>query len=416
MIQRAYKTKLVLNNHERRLMNGCAGFSRFVYNWGLAEAKREYEETGKTSSPRNVLKKRFNAIKGEEFPWTAEYPAVISQEAFADLERAFKNFFRRVKEGAADPGYPRFKRRGGHDSFRFIQGVVVEEARVKLPRIGWLRLAERGYLPVGWKVNSATVSRTADDWYISVQVEEPEPEPIETTGATLGVALGVRLPVVAVAAGSEPDSLDDVLVFDFTRPHAADLKKLARLNRELSRREKGSANWRKTAAQLAQLHADIAAARRHEQHNISAALTRGERPARIVVPDIDWRKGMQTPRREINRKAADTGLGELTRQIGYKGDWAGIEVVKADKFTPFASTCSVCGTMNDIEPGERMYRCRSCGLVIEKEVNAASNLAALPEPVMHGGLPVELDESSSTVKQEAGAADLSAVRPAADAG
>lgn len=402
-IQRAYKTKLVLNNHERGYFNGCAGFSRFVYNWGLAEAKRQYEETGKTPSPRNALKKQFNAIKRDEFPWTAEYPYVILQEAFDDLDRAFKNFFRRVKEGAAEPGYPRFKRRGHHDSFRLISSIAVESARIKLPRIGWIRLAEPGYLPVGATVNSATVSRTADDWYISIQVEEPDPEPLQTTGATLGVALGIRTPVVAVTAGSEPDGLDAALTFNFTRPHAADLKKLARLNRELSRRAKGGANWRKTAAKLARLHADIANARRHEQHNISAALTRGERPSRIILPDIDWRKAMQTGRKEINRKTADTGLGELTRQIEYKGLWTGIEVIKADKFTPFASTCSVCGIFNDSEPGERLYRCRSCGLVIEREVNAASNLAALPEPVKHGGLPVELDELSSTVKQEAGA-------------
>lgn len=142
-IQRTYKTKLTLNNRERSIMAGCAGFSRFVYNWGLAEAKREHEETGKIPSPRAVLKKRLNAIKRDESPWMADYPYVILQETFDDLERAFKNYFRRIKNGETKFGYPRFKRRGEHDSFRLVGSIRIEEGRIKLPRIGWLRLARR---------------------------------------------------------------------------------------------------------------------------------------------------------------------------------------------------------------------------------------------------------------------------------
>lgn len=410
MIQKAYKTKLVVNNREANYLRGCAGMSRFVYNWALAESKRVYEETGKTPSARNVLKKQFNALKGSEYPWVYDYPAGIAESAFDDLDNAYKHFFRRVKAGET-PGYPKFKKRGGHDSFRLRQNITIEDDRIKLPRIGWLRLAERGYLPAGADVNSATVSLAAGSWYVSVQVEEPDPEPVPLTGDVLGVDLGVKV----MAVVSDGTLYENPAIY---RQHE---RQRQRLGRELSRRKQGGANWKKTKARLAKLDRKTADTRRHAQHDLSADLTRNKRPAAIVLEDLNV-KGMMTkakPKQDaeteqyvrngraaksgLSKSLADVGIGELRRQIEYKAGWLGIHIETADRWYPSSKTCSGCGAVKtDLTLADREYRCEACGLVIDRDVNAAKNLAALLEPVKHGELPVELGELSPTVKQEAG--------------
>ena len=413
MIQKAYKTKLVVNNREAGYLRGCAGLARFVYNWALAESKRVYEETGKTPSARNVLKKQFNAIKGNEYPWVYDYPSVISESAFDDLDNAFKHFFRRVKAGET-PGYPRFKKRGVHDSFRLRGSIAVEDGRIKLPRIGRLRLAEHGYLPADADVNTATISLSAGNWYISVQVEEPDAEPLPLTGDVLGVDLGVKV----MAAVSDGTIYENPAIY---RKHE---RRRQRLGRELSRRKQGGANWKKTKARLAKLDRKTADTRRHVQHDLSADLTRNKRPAAIVLEDLNV-KGMlakakpkqdaateqyipngRAAKRGLSKSLADVGIGELRRQIVYKAGWLGIHIETADRWYASSKTCSGCGAVkSDLTLGDRTYRCEACGLVIDRDVNAAKNLAALLEPVKHGGLPVELGGLPPTVKQEAGASE-----------
>lgn len=396
-IQRAYKTKLVVNNREANYLRGCAGLARFVYNWGLAESKRVYEETGKTPSARNVLKKQFNAIKDEQYPWVRDYPYVVMQEAFECLDAAYKNFFRRVKNGET-PGYPRFKKRSDtNQSFRLMGSIFVDEGRVKLPRIGWVRLAERGYLPANRDVNSATLSYKAGDWYISVQVEEEDPEPVTLHDCVLGVDRGVKV----LAA------LSDGTLYENPKIFRTQEKKLARLQRELSRRKKGGENWKKTKAKIGRLHHDITNTRRHVQHDISADITKNKRPAVVVLEELNTKglmkrakpkqdeagnfvKNGRAAKSGLTKSIGDAGWSELQRQIEYKGGWLGIQVETVPAHYT-SRTCSRCGTQRDMKLSDRVFECPSCGLVIDRDINAAINIAARIEPVRHGGLPVELD-------------------------
>ena len=187
---RGYPTKLILNNREASYFLGCAGFARFVFNWGLAEWKRQYDAGEKPSA--YGLKKKFNSIKDKEFPWAREYPYVIEQEAFDHLGRAFQNFFRRVKKGEK-PGYPKFKKGGIADKFSLRGSIHIENDRIQLPRMEWIRLAESGYLPIeNVKILSATISKRAGDWFISLQVEEDVSAPVAQTGKPLGIDLGIK--------------------------------------------------------------------------------------------------------------------------------------------------------------------------------------------------------------------------------
>lgn len=420
-IQRAYKTKLVVNNHEANYLRGCAGLARFVYNWGLAESKRVYEETGKTPSARNVLKKQFNEIKRSEYPWVYDYPYTIVESAFDDLDNAFKHFFRRVKNGEEEPGYPKFKKRSSRKSFRLRGSIQIEGSRAKLPRIGWLRLAEQDYLPVDADVNSATLSNDAGVWFISVQALRPKPDMLSTRPIVLGVETGIRYAAVTVAQSAD-GHIAEPTIYENPRVFDKYAKKLARLNRELARRKQGGQNWRKTKNEIAKLNRRIRSTRDHVQHNTSADIVRRQRPREIVIAGHSVATMILKPEpvptengyapngaeetRGLRRRMADARMSELRRQVEYKSTWAGIQVEVNKSTYPATRMCSNCGILNALLPlNERTFSCVACGLKIDRDINAARNRATRREPVMHGGLPVELAEQSSTVKQETGAGE-----------
>jgi putative transposase len=362
--QRAYKTKLLLNNRERGYFVGCAGATRFAYNWALAEWKSQYEAGEKPSA--YSLRKKFNAIKDEQFPWVREYPYKIVEDAIYNLGDAFKNFFRRLKSGEK-PGFPKFKsRHKSKMSFSFCGAIHVESSRVKLPVIGWVRLAESDYLPISAKINTATVSERAGEWYISLQVEEDAPEVAPATGEPIGVDMGIKSLAV----------VSDGTTFDNPKTLTKHEKRLARLSRELSRRKKGSANRQKTKAKIAELHRKIADTRKHTLHNISRHVTAKTKPSVVVVEDLNV-KGMMA-NHKLAKAVADSSMGELRRQIEYKADWNGVQVVTADRWFPSSKTCSVCGCINaELTLSDRVWTCESCGTVLDRDLNAAKNLARL---------------------------------------
>jgi len=170
---RAYKTELDLNNKQRTLMLRCSGTARKVFNWALADRIARHE-LGLTTN-KFEQKRRFNSIKRAEFPWITEVPYTIMQEEFDKCDMAFQNFFRRVKKGEK-PGFPRFKsRKRGINSFTVRGCITVAPTQIKLPRMGWLRLKEDNYLPVGGcKILFTNISHQAGHWFVSLQVEQSD--------------------------------------------------------------------------------------------------------------------------------------------------------------------------------------------------------------------------------------------------
>ena len=309
----------------------------------------------------------FNAIKGDCFPWLldADYKAV--EQAFANLDLAFQNFFRRVKRGET-PGYPRFKsRRAPNQSYITRGSVHIEAGRVKLPKIGWVRLKERGYLPTDGSVKLyfVTISERAGRWYISAQVEEQVPDPEPPAGAPLGVDVGINHLAVC----------SDGTMYENPKALEAAQRKLGRLNRELSRRTKGGANWRKTKAKLARQHERVANIRKHAQHQASHEIVVDKAPAVIVVETLNIKGMLQNGR--LARALSDAGMGELLRQIKYKAAWRGAQVREAGQWYASTKTCSACGSKKPMTLGDRVFICPECGLVLDRDVNAAINLAGV---------------------------------------
>jgi putative transposase len=381
-MKRAYKVELDPNNKQRGYFGRCAGTARYVYNWGLAEWKRQYEEGDKPSA--YGLRVRFNAQKDDLCPWIRELPYPVTEAAFENLGKAFQNFFRQVKNGDAKAGYPKFKKRGQYSSFQ-LRGYKTANNSIWLGRaIGWVRLKEQGYLPldVAYRQNGGstyiTISERAGRWYASVQVEEPDRDPIAEHG-TIGVDVGIKSLAVC----------SDGTTFENPKAFIKYQCKLNRLQRELSRRTKGGANWRKTKAKIARTHQKIANIRKHALHQVSHYVIEEARPAVVIIEDLNV-KGMMKNHR-LAQAVSDASMYELHRQIRYKAEWAGIGIVKADRWYASSKMCSQCGCVRQsLMLGERVFKCPECGLELDRDLNAARNLAALGEPSNGRELPTEL--------------------------
>lgn len=368
-ITRGYKVEIDPNNVQRTLRLQCAGTARWAWNWGLARRIEAYEETGKCS---NAIEqhRQLNALKKTEYPWLYNYSKCIPQEALRDLDKAYQNFFRRVKNGEK-PGFPQFKsRKRGLGSFRLTGAIRVKENSVRLPRLGWLRLKEHGYIPTeGLHILSATVSERAGRWYVSVQCREEIPDGA-ATGEPVGVDVGIKTMAV-VSDGRE---------FENPKALRKAQRKLRLLQRELSRRKKGGKNREKTRKKVAQAHQRIANIRRDTLHKVTSTIVAktkpdGERPSVVVLEDLNV-SGMLA-NHCLARAISDVGLAEFRRQLAYKTAWYGSELMVADRFFPSSRLCGHCGCINsELKVSDREWTC-DCGAIHDRDLNAAINLRNL---------------------------------------
>jgi putative transposase len=273
------------------------------------------------------------------------------------------------------PGFPKFRsRKRGIGSFRVWGRIHVECGRIKLPRIGWLRLKEKGYLPycgdAEIKVLSATVCERAGRWFVSLQVEEEIQEQV-AAGPAVGVDLGIACLVTT----------SDGRLFANPRALQKSLERLARLNRQLHRRQLGSRNRAKTRARIARLYQRIASLRQDTLHQTTTAIVArtkpdSERPAAVVLEDLNVQGMGQN--RKLAQAITDAGMGEFRRQITYKCCWYGSQLIQADRWYPSSKMCSRCGLVKaELRLSERVYRCPACGLMMDRDLNAAQNLAQL---------------------------------------
>lgn len=365
-VTRGYKTELDLTNEQHTACLKHAGCARFAYNWGLARAIAAYRTTGKRPNAIQ-LHRELNALKQTDFPWMYEVSKCAMQEALRDLDKAYNHFFRRLalkKEGKwkGKMGFPVFKKKSkGIGSFRLTGSIHVFSGSVQLPRLGRLRLKEKDYLPVEAKVLSATVSEEAGRWFVSVQVEEEQDVPQRSATSPIGVDLGIK----------RLATLSDGTTFSNSRALKHAQKRLRRLERQKSRRTKGSHNRQKTCRKLAKQHARVAHIRRDATHKLTSYLVRNH--TLIAIEDLHV-SGM-LKNHKLAQAVSDSNFGEIRRQLTYKARHYGTHLVVVDRFYPSSKTCSSCGYINDeLALHERTYVCASCNLVLDRDVNAAINM------------------------------------------
>jgi putative transposase len=356
----AHKIALAPNNAQATYFARAAGVARFAYNWALAEWGRQYEahkaDPAQAKPSQAALRRLLNAIKREQFPWMLEVTKNAPQMAIIQLGDAFKHFF------AGRAKYPRFRRKGVNDRFTLTNDqFALDGCRIRIPNLGWVRMRET--LRFTGKILSATISRVADRWFASITVDTqdlshlPKAENQGAVGVDLGVSSLATLSTGEVIAGP--------------KAHGTLLKRLRRLSRSLSRKQKGSANAKKARARLARLHARIANIRQDALHQLTTSLTR--RFPVIGIEDLNV-AGMMKNRR-LARAIADMGFFEFRRQLGYKSDMRGGEVVVADRWFASSKTCSCCGHVLESLPlAVRAWVCPVCQTRHDRDGNAATNL------------------------------------------
>lgn len=351
-----HSIKLYPNNKQETFFRRSCGVARFSYNWALANWKELYEKGEKPSA--YTLIKLQNAIKRMEYPWMLYVGKCAPQYAIHNLESAFKKMW---KDGS---GYPRFKKKGVKDTFVAVENCYQfkqTNKKIWIPRLGWVRCAED--LRFEGKVNNIVVKRIADHWFACVNIEIPKETPVVSENqAIIGVDLGIKSMAVT----------SDGQVFENPRALRSKLKSLKRHQRSLSRKVKGSKNRFRQRMHVARLHYKISCIRNTSIHQVTTSIVNSA--GIIVLEDLAVRNMVKN--HHIAQAISDVSPSEFRRQIEYKAKWQGKTVIIADRFFPSSKTCSCCG-WKDVNQtlSDRVFNCQQCGMVINRDLNAAKNLA-----------------------------------------
>jgi putative transposase len=357
-IKCAYRYELKPNASQKLLLIKHAGVARFAYNWGLAQRIELYEKEKKYT---NAIEqhKLLNSLKATQFPWMYEVSKCAPQEALRDLDKAFKNFFRGLKK-SQNVGFPKFKKKGYHDSFRLTGTIKIKDSEIQLPRLGSIKLKEDPN--VEGNILSATLSREADRWYISITIEKEIPTPEPKKGEIVGIDVGLDS---FVTLSNEEKKVAP-------KPLKKKIKRLKRLSKQHSRKIKGSKNCKKSALKLARQHRKIRNTRKDFLHKLSTELTKTK--SVIIVEDLDIKSMLQGPNK-LNRAIHDVSWGEFRRMLEYKTMWYGSKLVVVPKYYPSSKQCSNCGFLTDKMPlSIREWDCQCCNSHHDRDINAAKNL------------------------------------------
>jgi IS605 OrfB family transposase len=402
LVIQAYRFALDPTPRQTRALRSHRGAVRFAYNWGLALVKQRLDQRAageQVEVPWTLvaLRREWNRAKDQVAPWWRENSKEAYSSGLDALARALANWLASKQGRRQGPrvGFPRFK--GKHRSqpaCRFTTGAIrVEPDRhhVVLPRLGRIRSHESTHKLArlleadSARIVSAAVSCTADRWYVSFTVETQRHVPEgPRVGGLVGMDVGVRHLAVLSTGETIPNP----------RPLDHAQRSLRRLNRQLARRygprapggnrREPSAGWRQTQRRLARTHARVANIRCDALHQLTSELATSYDT--IVVEHLNV-AGMVRNRR-LARAIADAGVAELRRQLGYKCQWYGSVLVTADRWYPSSKTCSACGTVKaKLSSSVRVFTCDECALVLDRDLNAAYNLAALVNDLVAGSGP-----------------------------
>lgn len=361
-MQKAFRFRLEPNREQRQMFVRFAGCCRFIFNHGLAASKEAYEKSGKSISYTDQCKALTILKQVPGMEWLREVDAQVLQQALKDLDSAYQHFFRRLKRGTAS-GFPRFKRKGLKDAFRYPQRVKVKNNRVFLPKIGWVRY--RNSRPIEGRLLQATIKREGDHWFIcivcDVEVASAPQTPTEAS-SVVGIDVGLK----RFATLSEGTAIENPRFFRYAR---AELKSA---QRALTRKRRYSKSWLRQLRRVVKIYAKVRNRRNDFLHKLSTQIVKNHDA--IVVENLNI-NGMVKNRR-LSAAICDVGWGKFIDMLKYKAAWAGKSFVQVGRFSPTSQTCSQCGARRPMPISLRMYECEECGLKLDRDLNASRNIRA----------------------------------------
>jgi putative transposase len=391
-VNKSHVIKLYPTESQVSLLKQSCGVARHSYNWALTKWK-ELCDIGEKPSAYSLIKLQ-NSIKKDEMPFYMGVSKTAPQYAIHNLETAYKNMWKHKK------GYPKFKKKGNKDSYVAIENeksFKQKNRKIWISRIGWIKCAEN--LRFEGKVNNVVVKRIADMWFAVINIEVSNSiltlKHIKSDNqAIVGVDLGIKSMI----------ALSDGTIYENPKALGTNLKSLKRLQRGLSRKQKNSNNYKKQQIKISRKHYRIVNIRKSAIHKATSEIVK--KYDKIIIESLDIKEMMKNHR--LSKLLRDVSLGEITRQFTYKTTWMKKEFVKADRFFASSKLCSSCGYKKEsLKLSDRIYKCNLCGLSLDRDINAAINLANY-SPTQESGeskaceavANVGLKDNSGAIKQE----------------
>lgn len=362
---RGYKFRLYPTKEQKIIINKTIGSSRFIYNYFLDDKKKEYKEKGKTKSTYDQIK--LIPTLAKQYEWLKEVDSCALRTSLFNLEDAFKRFYKSAR-------YPKFKAKGKNDKCK-TNNIIntykdktyesiklnLKEKTITLPKLKQVKI--RGYRNkevIPGKIKSATISKEAGKYYVSVLIEENYIRPQFIPTSIIGIDLGLKDMIVT----SHNEKIKNTI--------KVNEKRLKGLQKGLSRCQKGSKNREKIKKKIQRLYQKIRNARKHLMHKITNNLIKENDI--IVTEDLNIKAMYQN--HSIAKSLNKTPLYELIRVLKYKAKWNNKKLIQIDRYYPSSQICSVCDYQNkDIKDlSIRKWECPKCKTIHDRDINASNNI------------------------------------------
>ncbi len=383
MVEKAYRYRFYPTPEQENLLRRTLGCVRLVYNKALAARTSGWYERKERISYKQTSSMLTSWKKEEELDFLNEVSCVPLQQGLRHLQTAFTNFF------AGRAKYPNFKkkRNGGSaeftkSAFKFRAGLVyLAKSKEPLP-IRWSRQLPKGCTPKSFGLASPTTITVKLDpsgrWFVSLRIDDPVNHKLKPLKKSIGIDLGIS----SLFTTSDGEKVANPKYFNKL------YKKLKLAQKSLSRKVKGSKNREKAQIKAARIQARIADSRRDHTHKLTTQLVRENQT--IVVEDLAVKNMVKN--HKLARAISDANWGELVRQLSYKAEWYGRELIKIDRWFPSSKRCFNCGhIVEKMALNIREWGCPQCGTHHDRDINASLNILAaglaVLAPVTHGGNP-----------------------------
>ena len=362
-MEKAYKFRLYPNTEQKELLAKTFGCARFVYNYYLDRRIKAYQQN-KTTMNCNACSADLTKLKQEK-PWLKEVDKFALQNALKDLDRAFQNFFREIKKGNKNQGFPKLKSKHHYkQSYRTTftnNNIKVEKNRIKLPKLGWVDMIQ--HRDIQGRIVNCTITKTcSDEYYVSICCTDVVIDKYESTENSIGIDLGLK-EFITTSDGEVIENPKYLLKLE---------KKLKREQRKLSKKQKGSKNIEKQRIRLNKVHKKIRNQRIDFLQKLSTRIIQENQL--IISEDLNVKGMVQNHR--LAKAINDVSWSEFARMIEYKANWYGRTYHKINRFYASSQTCNVCGYKNvDIKDlNIRQWICPQCNTKHDRDNNAAINI------------------------------------------